>query len=364
MNKVIVLDNTLRDGEQQPLINFNKKQKIILAKAIRAVGVDFIDLMPIANKQEQEIVKELSNMPLVLSTPLRDEAIDLSLSLKKNILVFQAVSDILLKKRYKKGPLDEIKKENIRRFRSLLRKIKKINKKIKLFAVGEDSSRAEMDYLLRLANSISEYIDGFFIADSVGYLIPEKVEELIKKLRKKCACPIGIHAHNDLGLADENTIRAVLAGAKIISGTFTGIGERAGNANLGNVLFKLRDIGIELRQIKYEKIKEVEALVRKYAKRGPAKPFSKEAFYVESGIHVHALLNDPRGYSLIDPKLLGYEYKVFFSKKSGISNFKWYLGNKYSDEEYSDFRDKIKEISIKKNKSFTFEEVKKILNIK
>lgn len=354
--KILVLDNTLRDGEQQPLINFNKKQKKILIKEIFKLGVDFIDLMPISNEQEKKLVKETKEYPLILSTPLTNKAINLSSSLKKDVVIFQAVSNRLLKQRYKKT-LKESKKENIK-------KVKNKNKNIRIFVAGEDSSRAELKYLIKFIKSIEKEIDCFIFADSIGYLIPEKTEEIIKTLKKETKCKIGIHAHNDLGFADENTIQAVKSGADLISGTFTGIGERAGNANLGNVLRKLKKEKINLKQINYKNLKKVEKLVNKYAGIGPAKPLSKKAFFVETGIHVNALLHDSTGYSLIDPKILGFKHKVFFSKQSGISNLEWYFGKKYNKKEYQKFRDKIKKESLKKNKSFNLYQIKKILKIK
>jgi len=362
--KIIIVDTTLRDGEQQALINFNKEQKLELAEIIKNIGVDFIDLMPISNYLETEVCESLQKYPLLLSTPLTDEAIGLSSRFNQNIVFFQAVSDDLLKIRNNQATVEDVRRYNIERFKEILPKIKeKTQGKIKIFIAGEDSSRANLDYLISFIKSVQEYIDGFFFCDSIGYLISDKTTEIISKIKKEITCMLGIHTHNDLGFADKNTVEAVLAGADIISGTFTGIGERAGNANLGNVVKILREKGIILDNINYSLVEKAEKLVYKFAKRKPAKPFSKEAFYVETGMHVNALLDSPVGYSLFNPALLGFEHEVFFGKKCGISNFRWYFKDKFSDEDYATFRDKIKKVSIEKNKSFSFNEAKKILNI-
>lgn len=363
--EIIIIDQTLRDGEQQALVNFSQSQKVDLANLSNEIGADYIDLMPISNHAEWETVNTAINLPLLLSTPLDQKAIEVSLGLKKDLVLFQAVSDILLPIRYKKD-IKAARKENIEIFKDKIKYLRKTaGDKIKIFVAGEDSSRANFEYLVEFLKSIEKFADGYIISDSVGYLIPEKTKELTESLIKKTKLRIGIHAHNDLGLADRNTIAAVLAGADIVSGTFTGIGERAGNANLGNILRTLKsEYSFDFPQINFEKISEMENLVYRYCGKCPAAPFSRESFYIESGIHVHAILNSPSAYSIIDPKLLGYEHTVFFGKKSGISNFKYYFKKKFTDEQLKSFRDIIKDESIKHNRSYALDEVKNILHLK
>jgi benzylmalate synthase len=161
-----------------------------------------------------------------------------------------------------------------------------------------------------------------------------------------------------------NTVSAIKAGASIIHGTFTGIGERAGNANLGNVLNILKKDGIIFDQINYGLIPDIENKILEYAKRGPAAPFSEEAFYHESGIHAHAIHNgSARAYCAFDPELLGHKHRIIFGKQSGVSNFAYYLGDLFPHEKLSEFRDKLKPIAARTNRSYFFENAMKLLKL-
>ena len=363
--EILVLDHTLRDGEQQTFINFSYEQKQFLGNLIKKTGVQYIDLLPATAEVEREITRSFVKQgfnPMV-GTMLKKEAVDLALDCSaKNILLFQAVSDRLLKVRFNSDNLEKIKKDLIEEVIDISKYAR--SKGLNVFFAGEDMGRANQDFVLELAKKVSPFVDCFIIADSVGYMIPEKMEEIVKILKKEISCNLGVHCHNDMGNADENTIAAVLAGADLISGTFTGIGERAGNACLDNVLFTLKKRhDILIKGINYELINNVCKNVKEIAKHGRVKPFSREAFFHESGIHVNALMKDKFSYSCLDPSLLGLKHEVFFSKKSGISNFIWYFGDRFSKEEYIQMRDKIKEISIKENKTFTLKEIKEILSI-
>lgn len=363
MKTIRIIDETLRDGEQQPYINFSKENKLELAKMIFGAGVDYITLMPISSEYEFEVAEEISkNGPVLCLTPCIRASITKSLEISKDILLYQAVSDDLITHRHK---TKDVKKARMKNLENIMDCVKFANELSARVRFGlEDVSRAKHDYIKEVISAIEPYVSHICIADSVGILNPDKTRDLVKFIKTHTKHPVIIHTHNDLGFADENAIAAVEMGAEYISGTFTGIGERAGNMNLGNVISRLHEKDFKV-EIDVEKIDTINKKVFDYACRPPSLPSSESSFWHESGFHAHAFLSkDPMAYCGIDPYPLGFEHKIFFGKKSGIANFKYYLGDTYSDIEYREFLTKIKDLSIKNNRTYTFEEVCQILDVK
>ncbi len=349
-----ISDQTLRDGEQQVGIVFAPKQKIELAWAIAKTGVDYIALMPVTCDEEYDITKVLQNqsIPVVPDMPLKKESVKQVKSLgTQRITLFTSVSDILLEA---KGLSH---KQNVMNALEIVTYAFQ-NNLIVDFAF-EDASRADIGYITELALELKPFINYLILCDTVGCLQPNLTEIWIRQFIKKSTClKIGIHCHNDLGLAVENTIRAVLSGSTLISGTFTGIGERAGNAALEQVLTQLRlKHNIQCEQINYDKIDSVCQLVRDCAGRGPVKPLSDQAFYCETGIHVYAMLRNEKAYSVLPNK----QPEIWFGKFSGISNYRWLferiLNQQQPEATYSMMRDKVKILSIKEKKSFSTNEI-------
>jgi len=362
-----IFDNTLRDGEQQACINFSKYQKDELAVLLKQLGFDYIDLMPCQNSVEEEIALDLINkgIPLSLSTPLKDMYIEQSMGIANNLSVFQAVSDELLSIRYKTNDIEKARKQNIDNFVYYLKLIREKSPDANIFAIGEDTTNADREYLLEFVNAITPFADAFIICDSKGIAKPKEFGKLTKFLFDNANIQLGIHTHNDLGYAEDNAIEAIRNGARILTGTINGIGERAGNCDIRKVLSVLREEdNIILPNIKYDLFDKVEKVVREYAVIDRASPNTPQAFWHETGIHVNALLSDPaKGYNAVDPNELGFSHNIFFGKKSGISNFKWYLGSSVSEDILKEYVYSIKEKSIQENRSFTWQETQKILDI-
>jgi len=351
-----VMDETLRDGEQQVGVNFTSADKLFLAKEILELGIDKIGVMPIVSKYEEETSKELLNKfqdKVFASTLLSKKSVKHSMNLGfSTITLFSSLSDILLKT---KGISKEV---NLRSTQGITKFAKKQG--LRVYFAGEDSTRADMDYLLRFIKSVENYIEGFIVCDTVGGLKPEKVTNFLEKIKQNVKCKIGVHFHNDGGFANNNSELAVKAGANILSGTVGGIGERAGNANLIEVLLNLKKEGLVSKNIKYDSLRNKEKLVLKIGGARPAKPLSKEAFYHESGIHTNALLKNTLSYNCIDPKEAGKEKAYFFGKFSGVSSYKHLFNDKYDNNKLEKIRDSIKEKAYKENRSFTSVEIIKM----
>ncbi|NES70302.1 MAG: 2-isopropylmalate synthase, partial [Okeania sp. SIO2D1] len=173
--------------------------------------------------------------------------------------------------------------------------------------------------------------------------------------------PLAVHFHNDMGMALENTLQAVRAGVSMVSGTFLGIGERAGNVALEQVLNGLRvRFGIEVKGINYDAIVHVCEFLEQLGV-GPVPPYSKAAQRSQSGIHVNSVLYDPLSYIVFPHS----ELEVWFGKNSGASNFKYLFEKQVlqpqSQERYEKMRSVIKSLAIEQERSFTSQEILDLL---
>jgi len=185
---------------------------------------------------------------------------------------------------------------------------------------AEDASRADPAFLVRCLREFGPQLEHFMLCDTVGVLVPAETRAWIGELRRAApGTPLAVHFHNDRGLALENTLEAVLGGARMVSGTFRGIGERAGNVALEQVLNGLRRrYGLEVPAIDDEAVEHVGAELDRLGFR-PAPPYSRAALTHVSGIHVQALLRDPRSYCGFPDAPV----EIAFGKLGGASNFQY-----------------------------------------
>ena len=181
---------------------------------------------------------------------------------------------------------------------------------------GEDASRADLEFLKELFETVKS--DRICFCDTVGVLTPERVTEVVQTL--KGIAPLNLHCHNDLGLATANSVKAILEGASGVHVTVNGIGERAGNASLEEVVMALKKLyGVETR-IKSERLYHISKLVSRLTKilPSPNKPIvGDNAFTHESGIHVHAILADTATYEPMYPEEVGRKRRFVFGKHTG-----------------------------------------------
>jgi homocitrate synthase NifV/benzylmalate synthase len=192
----------------------------------------------------------------------------------------------------------------------------------------------------------------------VGVLTPEKSYIWVNDLlQSTTGVALGVHYHNDLGLALENTLQSLMAGASLVSGTFCGLGERAGNVAIEQVLNGLRvRFGIEVEGINYDAIAKVTNYIEQLGIR-PAPPYSQTAQTHESGIHVNSLFRDPKSYAIFPHNKIN----VVFGKWSGVSNFQYLfekqLHNPQPRKQYEQMRSVIKSLAAEQERYFTANEV-------
>ncbi|MFA5083777.1 MAG: hypothetical protein WC475_00105 [Candidatus Paceibacterota bacterium] len=356
--KLIISDETLRDGKQQVGVNFSINDKLKIAKELAKIGVDNIAVMPAVSKYEENLAKKLLKSSfgdkIYASVMLDKKSVNHAIKLGfRKIIIFSSLSDKLLKIK------NTTKNKNLKKASSICKSAK--NKGIKIIFAGEDASRADINYVSKSILTVKKYIDGFILCDTVGVLTPTKTKKLVKFIKKNADCEIGVHFHNDRGLADKNSIIAIQNGATILSATVGGIGERAGNADWVKILSELKRKGMIVDGINYPKLLKLRNLVYKLGGSKPAKPYTTRAFWHESGIHINALLKDPLSYNSFLPEKYNKKNKFFFGESSGISSYKFLFGDKYSEKKLIKIRDIIKESSYKDKKSYTEKEIRQLL---
>jgi len=302
MGKVIIFDTTLRDGEQSPGASLTSDEKIKIAEQLEKLGVDVIEAgFPIASEDDTKAVKKIAGKikkcTVCALARCKDEDINTALkSLEKankpRLHLFLATSEV-----HRKYKLKKAKSEIIRIAREKVRYAKKFIDDIEFSP--EDASRTEIDFLIDVSKAvIAEGAKTINIPDTVGYAIPFEFGELIKILKENLPNDviISVHCHNDLGLAVANSLVAIINGARQVECTINGIGERAGNASLEEIVMNLKirekffkvKTGINTKQI-YKTSRLVSSLTGIPVQPNKA-VVGENAFRHEAGIHQDGVL--------------------------------------------------------------------------
>jgi len=314
-------DTTLRDGEQTPGIAFSPEEKIEIAKKLDELGVDVIEAgsakvskgerQAISSIVKEDLRADIFSFCRGLKTDI-DEALSCDVD---GIHLVVPVSDLHIERK-----LNSTRKEMKNTARELTSYALEHGLKVEIS--GEDSTRADEDFIVEIFNtSLEEGAERACVCDTTGIATPEKMHDLISKIRDDISAPLAVHCHNDFGLATANTLTAIRAGAAEAHLTVNGIGERGGNAALEEVVVALSELyGFEA-SINFDKIYETSKLVKEYS--GSPIPPSKaivgtNSFAHEAGIHVDGILKDPSTYEPIDPHKIGRERRFVVGKHSGI----------------------------------------------
>ncbi|ENN96739.1 (R)-citramalate synthase [Methanocaldococcus villosus KIN24-T80] len=348
--KVKILDTTLRDGEQTPGVSLTPYEKLEIAKKIDELGVDIIEAgSAITSKGEREAIKMIvkENLNAEICSFVRALKVDIDAALECEVDSVHLVvpsSPIHIKYKLKKSE-DEVLKTAT----DAVEYAKDHGLIVELSA--EDATRAKEEFLIELFNRGKEAgADRCCICDTVGVLTPQKAERLFKNISEKVDLPIAVHCHNDFGMATANTCSAIFAGAVEAHVTVNGIGERAGNAALEEVVTALKFLYNIDTNVKLEKLYEVSRFVAKMMKL-PV-PFNKaivgdNAFAHEAGIHVDGLIKNTETYEPIKPEMVGNRRRIILGKHSGRKALKYKLdlmNIEVSEEELNKIYEKIKEL--------------------
>jgi D-citramalate synthase len=318
--KIRIFDTTLRDGEQTPGIALKPEDKELIAKKLDEFGVDVIEAgMAITSPGEMDAIKRISKLGLnaEICSGCRCAIKDIEASLKCDVeSIHLIVPTSELHQKYK---LKKSKEEVIQLLIECVTYAKEHGLIVELSA--EDGSRTDLEYLMRVFHEgIKAGADRVCMCDTVGIMTPERIYKLFNELRPKISKPLSVHCHNDFGMAVANSIAALRAGADQFHATVNGIGERAGNASLEEIVMSLKVLyGIDL-GIKTEKIYELSRTVSKLTKIAlpPNKAIvGDNAFTHESGIHTHGVLAMPLTYEPFEPELVGRKRRFVAGKHAG-----------------------------------------------
>ena len=313
----------MRDGEQTPGVALTREKKLLIAQALDDIGISVIEAgSAITSTGERESIKAVANEGLnaEICSYCRIVKMDVDYALEcdvDSIHLVVPVSDLHIRTKIKKD------RDAVRQIAVEVTEYAKDHGLVVELS-GEDASRADLKFLKALyEDGIDAGTDRLCFCDTVGLLVPERTTEIFRDLSSSLKAPLSIHCHNDFGLATANTVAALAAGAKQAHVTVNGIGERAGNASLEEVVMSLEWLYKYNTGIKHEMIYRISRLVSRLT-GVPVSPnkalVGGNAFTHEAGIHVHGLIADKSTYEPMNPEYIGRQRQIVLGKHAGRSS--------------------------------------------
>jgi len=318
--RVRIFDTTLRDGEQSPGCSMDLNEKVRLARKLQSLGVDIIEAgFPVASEGDFAAVKAVAAecREVTVAALCRTAELDVQRAAealrgaaRPRIHTFVATSDIHLEYKLKKT-----RAEVIEMTRQAVRLARNFADEVEFSA--EDATRSDVDYLCEVfATAVAEGATILNVPDTVGYTTPTEFARLVRTVRERVVgdrtdIVVSVHCHNDLGLAVANSLTAIEAGARQIECTVNGIGERAGNAALEEIVMAMRvradrlpfETGIDTTEI-YSTSQLLSQIIGFGVQPNKA-IVGRNAFAHEAGIHQHGVISNPLCYEIMTPESVG-----------------------------------------------------------
>ena len=365
-DQVIIFDTTLRDGEQAPGATMNTAEKMRLARQLEKLGVDAIEAgFPAASPGDFEAVKliaeKIRNTQVTALARASKEDIDRAWGAIKEaahprIHTFIATSDIHLEHKLKMTR-DQVIDAGV----EAIRYAKTYTDNVEFSA--EDGSRSDRDFLCRIFEAVIEAgATTVNLPDTVGYAMPDEFSHLVSYIRQYTpnlhGAVLSVHCHNDLGLATANTLAGLKAGARQAEVTINGIGERAGNTSLEEVvmgLYTRKDLlglNTNIHAAEIHSTSRLVSMVTGIVVQPNKAVVGANAFSHEAGIHQDGILKNPMTYEIMKPETIGLtRNRLVLGKHSGRHAFKQKLqelGYELSEEELNKLFKKFKELADKR----------------
>ena len=368
--RVFIFDTTLRDGEQSPGASMNPEEKLRIARQLEKMGVDIIEAgFPVASEGDfasvQQIAREIRGCQIAALARANAADIDraweaVSGAANPRIHTFISSSDIHLKYQLRKTRAEVLKEA-----RAAVAHACGYTRNVEFSPM--DATRSDRDYLCEMVEAvIAEGATTVNIPDTVGYAIPDEFGDLIATLFRRVGnihqAIVSVHCHNDLGLATANALAAVKNGARQVECTINGIGERAGNSAMEEVVMAIKtrkDLFGLLTGIKSEYIHQASRLLTQITGI-PVQPnkaiVGANAFAHESGIHQDGLIKEKTTYEIMTPQSVGIsETNIVLGKHSGrhaIANRLKEIGYEMADEQINRVFVRFKELADVKKEVF------------
>ena len=371
-NRVYFFDTTLRDGEQTPGVSLQTPEKIEIAKGLVRLGIDVIEAgFPAASPGDfdavQTIAREVKGTTICGLARANEKDVQkvadaLKDAERSRLHVFIATSEIHMK--YK---LKMTRQEVLDRVKSILEFAK--GKFDEIEFSGEDAARTDLDFLCEVFGvAIAGGATIINVPDTVGYMNPNEFADKIRYIKEHTPgienAIISVHCHDDLGLANANTLAAIKAGARQVEGTINGLGERAGNVAIEEVVMALKtrhdyfdDLQVNIDTKQFTKVSKLVSRLTGVVVP-PNKPIvGSNAFAHESGIHQHGMMSNPETYEIMTPESVGAEKTdLVLGKHSGRHAFADHLVKlgfqSFTEEKINDLFAKFKELADRKKQVY------------
>ena len=371
-NRIYFFDTTLRDGEQTPGVALQTPEKIEIAKGLVRLGIDVIEAgFPAASPGDFEAVQTIARevkgtticgLARANEKDVQKVADALKDAERSRLHVFIATSEIHMK--YK---LKMTRQEVLDRVKSILEFAK--GKFDEIEFSGEDAARTDLDFLCEVFGvAIAGGATIINVPDTVGYMNPNEFGDKIRYIKEHTPgienAIISVHCHDDLGLANANTLAAIKAGARQVEGTINGLGERAGNVAIEEVVMALKtrhdyfdDLQVNIDTKQFTKVSKLVSRLTGVVVP-PNKPIvGSNAFAHESGIHQHGMMSNPETYEIMTPESVGAEKTdLVLGKHSGRHAFADHLTKlgfqSFTEEKINDLFGKFKELADRKKQVY------------